>query len=169
MLIRAARPAEYDRIGELTARVYVDGGFTPADSPYLPTLRDAGTRAGGAELLVAVDGGRLLGSVTFATGGSPYAETASTPDEAGFRMLVVDPAARGRGVGEALVRACIERAERSGARLVRLSTQPDMHAAHRLYERLGFVRTPELDWSPSPGVDLITYALPVRESCEKPR
>jgi len=157
MRIRAARPEEYAEIGELTARVYVDGGYTRADSPYLPVLRDTARRADQAELLVAEEDGKLLGSVTFATGGSPYAETAETPDEAGFRMLVVDPAARGHGVGEALVRTCLARA--AGARAVRLSTQREMRAAHRLYERLGFVRTPERDWSPQPGVDLITYAL----------
>jgi ribosomal protein S18 acetylase RimI-like enzyme len=163
VLIRAARPSEYDAVGELTARVYRDGGFTRPDSPYLATLRDAASRAEKAELLVAVDeDGTLLGSVTYAAGGSPYAETAETADQAGFRMLVVDPAARGRGIGEALIRACIERARRDGARVLRLSTQQDMSAAHRIYERLGFVRTPERDWTPQPGVDLITYALVIR-------
>ena len=34
-----------------------------------------------------------------------------------------------------------------------------MHAAHRLYERLGFTRTPERDWSPTPWVHLVTYVL----------
>ena len=62
-------------------------------------------------------------------------------------------------MGEALVRACMDRARAAGARRLRLSTQPDMHAAHRLYERLGFARTPDLDWEPLPGVPLITYAL----------
>lgn len=160
MLIRAARPAEYDTIGELTVRVYLDGGFTRPESPYLATLRDAASRAEKAELLVAVDDdGTLLGSVTYAAGGSPYAETAETGDEAGFRMLVVDAAARGRGTGGALVCACVERALRDGARVLRLSTQRDMTAAHRIYERMGFVRTPERDWTPQPGVDLVTYAL----------
>ena len=36
-----------------------------------------------------------------------------------------------------------------------------MATAHRLYERLGFVRTPERDWSPSPDVDLLAYRLPL--------
>jgi ribosomal protein S18 acetylase RimI-like enzyme len=38
-----------------------------------------------------------------------------------------------------------------------------MHAAHRLYERLGFTRVPERDWSPVPGVQLVAYALPLRD------
>ena len=110
--------------------------------------------------MVAVDQtDRILGTVTYAGLGSPYAEHVSSPDEASFRMLVVDPAARGQGVGEALVRWCIDRAQASGVRSLRLSTLPGMAAAGRLYLRLGFVRTPERDWSPEPGVDLITYGL----------
>lgn len=160
MIVRPALPEEYAQIGELTARVYRTGGFVPAGHAYLATLRDVATRAAKAELLVAEDGGgRLLGSVTFAAGGTRYADPAAGPDEASFRMLVVDPAARRHGVGEALVRACLERAADLGARVMRLSTQPEMLAAQRLYERLGFTRTPGSDWSPIPGVLLITYAL----------
>ncbi len=40
-----------------------------------------------------------------------------------------------------------------------LSTQPSMTAAHRIYGRLGFVRTPAKDWSPVAGVFLRTYRL----------
>ena len=40
-----------------------------------------------------------------------------------------------------------------------------MTAAHRLYERLGFVRTPTFDWSPVPGLLLRTYALPLVPWC----
>jgi hypothetical protein len=32
-----------------------------------------------------------------------------------------------------------------------------MRSAHRLYERLGFTRLPERDWSPMPGTDLLVY------------
>lgn len=158
--VRAARPEEYGQIGELTARVYRTGGFVPAGHPYLVTLRDVPARAAKAELLVAEDGGgRLLGTVTFTAGGTRYADPAAGPGEASFRMLVVDPAARGHGVGEALVRACLDRAAETGARVMRLSTQPEMLTAQRLYERLGFTRTPGSDWSPVPGMRLITYAL----------
>ena len=66
-------------------------------------------------------------------------------------MLAVDPAAQGRGVGEALVRACVARAREVGAGAIVICARDFTVAAHRLYERLGFVRTPERDWSPLPG------------------
>ena len=66
-------------------------------------------------------------------------------------MLAVAPAARGRGVGEALATWCVDRARADGCHAVVLSTLPVMHAAHRLYQRLGFVRTPERDWYPGAG------------------
>jgi ribosomal protein S18 acetylase RimI-like enzyme len=158
VLIRSARPDEYERIGELTVRVYLAEGYTRAGSHYLGVLADVAGRAEKAEVVVAVDEtDRILGTVTYAGYGSPYAETATAPDEAGFRMLVVDPATRGQGVGDALVRWCIERARQDGARVLRLSTQAGMAAAARLYARLGFVRTPDLDWTPEPDVDLLTY------------
>ena len=162
MLIRPARPDEYDEIGELAVRVYLAEGYTRTDSRYNTVLRDVAPRADNAELMIAVDeADKILGTVTYAGLGSPYAEHVSSPEEASFRMLVVDPAARGQGVGEALVRWCIDRAADSGVRWLRLSTQAGMSSAGRLYLRLGFARTPERDWSPEPGVDLITYGLEI--------
>lgn len=152
------RPQEYGAVGELTAAVYVDDGLVAAGSGYVATLRDTGRRAGLAEVLVAVEGGAVLGTVTFAPGGTDYAER-SGPGEAEFRMLAVDPAARGRGIGERLVAECVRLSRAAGAGALRLSTPPGMAAAHRLYERLGFSRTPERDWSPNPGYLLLTYAL----------
>jgi GNAT superfamily N-acetyltransferase len=158
--IRTPRPEEYEQIGELAVRVYLQEGYIRAGSHYSVVLRDVASRAEKADLVVAVDThDRLLGTVTYAGAGSPYAETATAPDEAGFRMLVVDPDVRGLGVGRALVEWCVSRARESGVRVLRLSTQRQMAAAGRLYLRLGFVRTPELDWTPEPGVDLVTYAL----------
>jgi ribosomal protein S18 acetylase RimI-like enzyme len=160
--VRSARPEEYAAAGALTVRAYVVDGFTQPESPYVSQLADAARRASEAELYVAVDrADRLLGAVTFAPPDSSYAEITG-PGEAGFRMLAVDPTARGRGVGEALVRACIGRAAALGCSVLRLSTLPDMTAAHRLYQRLGFYRTPDLDWEPMPGDRLLTYALDLR-------
>ncbi len=68
--------------------------------------------------------------------------------------------AQGRGVGRALVEACISRARQvPGCRRLVLSTQPGMLAARRIYESRGFVRDPDRDWSPVPGLTLMAYVL----------
>ena len=54
--------------------------------------------------------------------------------------VVVDNAARGRGVGAALNLRAIEFARDAGARTVDLTSRPDRAAANRLYARLGFER-----------------------------
>ncbi|WP_329282845.1 GNAT family N-acetyltransferase [Streptomyces sp. NBC_00691] len=160
--IRAVRPEEYEALGELTAGTYLDDGLLAhgAEDAYLHVLRDTARRARESEVLVAEDAdGRLLGGVTFATGSTPWADIA-VEGEAEFRMLVVSREARGRGVGEALVRACIERARAlPECRRIVLSTDATMVSAHRIYDRLGFVRTPDRDWEPIPDHRLRTYSL----------
>ncbi|GGZ83669.1 GNAT family N-acetyltransferase [Streptomyces subrutilus] len=159
--IRTALPADYAELGEITAGAYLSDGhldFGDGD-PYLHTLRDVAGRAARAEVLVAELGGRLLGGVTFAAPGSPLADIAG-PGEAEFRMLAVAREARGQGAGEALVRACLERARAiEGVEAVVLSTQQGMEGAHRIYVRLGFTRTPERDWAPIDDLLLLTYRL----------
>uniref|UniRef100_UPI0035653628 GNAT family N-acetyltransferase n=1 Tax=Nocardioides sp. TaxID=35761 RepID=UPI0035653628 len=59
----------------------------------------------------------------------------------------------------ALVRHVLDRAREAGSSRVVLSTLAEMSAAHRLYERLGFRRAPERDWSPREGIDLVAYLL----------
>ncbi|MCN9240032.1 GNAT family N-acetyltransferase [Streptomyces sp. RY43-2] len=164
ILIRQAQSAEYGLLGEITAQAYLQDGLLDfgGSDPYLGVLRDVAARAAAAEVLVAVERDRVLGGVTFVPSGGPMADIAE-PGEAEIRMLAVAHDARGRGVGEALVRACVDRARAvpGCARLV-LSTQRTMHTAHRIYTRLGFTRTPDRDWNPLPELDditLLTYAL----------
>jgi ribosomal protein S18 acetylase RimI-like enzyme len=130
-----------------------------AHDDYARTLSDAASRFRDAELLVAVDSasGEVLGSVTVVLPATPYAEI-SQPGELEFRMLSVASSARGRGVGEALVRTVIDRARAAGIGQVVLSSSEKMLAAHRLYERIGFTRLPERDWAPLPGINLVAYA-----------
>ncbi|MEU1089376.1 GNAT family N-acetyltransferase [Streptomyces sp. NPDC005892] len=161
LTIREAEPEEYDLLGEITARAYLGDGLLPgADDPYAARLRDVPGRAAVAEVLVAVDDtGTVLGGVTYAPPGSLMCDVAAA-DEAEFRMLAVDKAGRGRGAGEALVRACVARARATaGVTGLALSTQTAMVGAHRIYHRLGFARTPERDWAPVPGLTLLTYRL----------
>ncbi|MEU2545272.1 GNAT family N-acetyltransferase [Streptomyces roseolus] len=151
--IRAVRPEEHEEVGELTARAYLDDGHLTfgEDDDYLPVMRDVARRAVEAEVLVAADDdGTILGAVTFTAGGGEWADIAG-PGEAEFRLLAVARPARGRGVGEALVRACVDRARAlDGCVRLVLSTQDGMTTAHRIYRRLGFVRVPERDWTPVP-------------------
>ena len=84
-------------------------------------------------LLVAEDDdGRIVGSLTLALFRIPTALRAWIED------VVVDEAARGQGVGEALNRAALERAKAEGAKTVDLTSRPSREAANRLYQRLGF-------------------------------
>ena len=154
--VSVAGPDDYDRIADLTVRVYVDGGL--ASEGYAPELADVAGRADRSELLVVRDdGGWVVGSVALVLSGD-FAEVTTSDEEAGFRMLVVDPAAQGRGLGELLVTTCLDRARVAGKRRMVISTGSRMTAAQRLYERLGFTRLPERDWSPVPGIDLLVYS-----------
>jgi ribosomal protein S18 acetylase RimI-like enzyme len=155
--IREARPDEYAALGELIAEAYRSTGVAEREE-YLDTVRDVAARAGSCTILVAEGaGGELLGGVTYVPGpGGPYAESEGE-DEAGFRMLGVAEAARGLGIGRALVQACIDRARASGRRRLVLLTLPTMVAAHRIYDALGFDRAPERDWTLESGTDLLGY------------
>ncbi|TDO54182.1 acetyltransferase (GNAT) family protein [Kribbella sp. VKM Ac-2571] len=154
--IRLAVPAEYDTVGELTVEAYSHDGFVRGE--YAMTLRAAADRAAKAELWVAADSSGLLGSVTYCPVGSVYREI-GRDDEGEFRMLGVAARARGLGIGTALTERCISRTRELGHRRLVLSSAVYMTTAHRIYERLGFVRLPERDWSPIPGLELYAFAL----------
>ena len=157
--IRPAAPAELPDVADLCVAAYAP--FLAGDGAYVAVLRDVARRAAEAELLVAVapGGGGVLGTVTFVPDGGALGEIAA-PDEAEFRMLAVGPAAQGRGVGTALLRRVLDDSRRAGKHGVVCSSLPVMRAAHRIYERVGFERAPERDWSPVPGVELLAFAIP---------
>jgi ribosomal protein S18 acetylase RimI-like enzyme len=166
MIIRAVRPSEYEAAGELTVEAYrtIDAGNAvyerepEAFAEYLHEVRDIAGRRASSEILVAEVDGRIVGCVTFVDGLTPLSEV-DDPDAATVRMLGVAAEARDRGVGEALMRECIDRARRSGRKRVRLDTRTSMTSAQRLYERLGFRRDPDHDWSPAPDILLLGYVL----------
>lgn len=158
--IRVAGPGDFDAVGALSVAAYRRGGhFDDDGAAYARQLADAAGRARDAELLVAVDAaGAVCGTVMFVPPGTRYSELAGAR-EAEFRMLAVDPAAQGRGVGSALVRACLERATAAGYEAVVICVRDFAADVHRLYERLGFTRLPARDWSPVPGVALLAYRI----------
>ncbi len=156
--IRPARAEELPAVGALTVEAYREGQLAPEE--YSVTLADAQGRARHTEILVAVDGQeQLMGAVALVLNGGLYAELAQSEDEAEFRMLAVAAQFRGTGVGTALIQECLVRARAAGKRRMVISTGDNMHAAHRRYQALGFLRTPDRDWSPLPGVRLLGYVL----------
>ena len=158
MVIRDALPAEFAEVGEIRVTAYRADGFLAPDSSYEPRLRTLGTDGPGQVLVAEGADGKLAGTVmlqSWPTAG----QVVQAPGEAEIRALAVRPEARGTGVGRALLAAVIDRAVRERVRHLVLSTQPDMKTAHRLYEEVGFVRLPDRDWSPEPGVDLLAYGL----------
>lgn len=167
MTIRPVEPSEYEAAGELVVAAYrgLRGG---AESSYDVRLRDIAARARSSEVLVAEEGGRIVGCVTFVDALGEMSES-DDPDAASIRMLAVAGDARGRGVGEALVRECLDRARRAGRARMRLHTEPGMAAAQRIYERLGFRRDPEHDWEPAPGVRLLAYVSDLGPAVEADR
>ena len=155
LTIRPVRAEEVDALGKLLVKAYAAlPGMPQADEQpdYYAMLANVGGRAARPSLTVYVatnEAGDLLGSIDFIADMSQYGASgaASTvTDAAGVRLLAVDEAARGKGVGKALTRFCIERARALGKRRVVLHTTRAMQIAWAMYEGLGFVRFPEIDF-----------------------
>jgi len=159
--LRRATDEDLVAVGRITVEAYRDDGLLGDDDDYIGELADAAARARDAEVWVAVEGSEVIGSVTFCTPGTRFAELARD-NEGEFRMLGVAASARRRGVAEALVARCIERSRELGYDALVLCSMRQMASAHRLYARLGFHRLPERDWSPTEGIDLLGFNLPLR-------
>ena len=72
-----------------------------------------------------------------------------------IRMLVVDPAFRGKGLGRALSKECIARAKRDGSPIIALHTSPIMTVALPMYLKMAFVKA--YDAPPIFGVAYAVY------------
>jgi ribosomal protein S18 acetylase RimI-like enzyme len=102
-----------------------------------PTLEQLQEVVATQTLLVARDDdGAILGTLTFVR------YRVSSGVKGRIEDVIVDESARGRGVGEALVREGMRLANDAGVLMLELTSMPYRQAANRLYRRLGFVRKP---------------------------
>lgn len=164
--VRTAQPEDYADLAELTVAAYraLLGDALP--EPYRAELADVATRAEVALVLVAGErtgghvgehvGEHVVGGVTYLPGPGPLASF-TDPREAGIRFLAVAPGAQGRGVGAALVAACVDRAVADGKTRLSLHTTAPMTTAQRLYDRAGFRRDPPHDFTLDSGLVVLAY------------
>ena len=109
--------------------------LTEARTP--PTLEQLADTVENQTLLLARDDdGNVLGMLTFVL------YRVSSGLKGRIEDVVVDESARGQGVGEALTREGMRRANEAGVLMLELTSMPFRQSANRLYKRLGFVRKP---------------------------
>ncbi len=140
--VRRVRPEECAEAGAVTARAYEEYArpASPDWDAYLARIADVAGRAGHTTVLVALQGGRVVGTATVELERHIEADWhADVPrDCANLRMVGVDPSQRRRGTARALVAACIDLARAAGRTRITLDTTEQMHAAHALYQSMGF-------------------------------
>ncbi|MDP6975547.1 MAG: GNAT family N-acetyltransferase [Acidimicrobiales bacterium] len=127
--IREATVADDDLLAAMARLIpQLSSSNPPPDAADLEAI----VASDASVLLLAVDDGEVVGSLTLALFRIPTGLRAWIED------VVVDGSSRGRGVGEALNLAALDRARAEGATTVDLTSRPSREAANRLYRRLGF-------------------------------
>ena len=153
--IRGIRREEFAQLGQLMVEVYsnLDGFPTQSEQPgYYAMLANIGSFAEqkDTQVLVAISAhGEIVGGIVYFGDMARYGSggTATTEKNAsGIRLLGVDPRFRGTGVGSALTDACIQLARDRGHLEVILHTTQAMQVAWKLYQKLGFERSADLDF-----------------------
>ena len=160
--IRDARADELDTVAAVMVAAYEE--YIPPDATgdvlaYREEIRDVRSRQAYATLIIATEGDRILGAVTYFPDAGGDTHAGWPRGWAAIRLLAVHPEARGHGVGRALTEECIRRARANGARAVGLHTTVFMAVARAMYERMGFVRVPRFDFTPMPGILVMAYQL----------
>lgn len=153
--VRNAVPDEFEQIGKLLVLVYsqLDGFPKQSEQPdYYRLLSNIGefVNKPESELLVAVNSEDQIAGVVVYFGDIQYYGSGGTATKeknaAGFRLLAVDPSHRGKGIGKLLTMECIRKAKAKKRQQVIIHTTKAMHAAWKMYERIGFERSEDLDF-----------------------
>lgn len=153
--VQPAKEEQFESAGKLMVLVYsqLEGFPKPSEQPaYYDMLANVGrlTANPGTEILVAVNTENVItGAVVYFNDMQYYGSGGTATREknaAGFRLLAVHPAARGAGLGRMLTMACIDKAKENGHHQLIIHTTNAMQTAWRMYETLGFSRSPDLDF-----------------------
>jgi len=164
--IRDAQESDLDAMQEVTLAAYEEyAAVLPpfAWEDYKQGMIDAIAGKGPAyEKIVATRDGAIVGSVLLLPAGTVLDipdGTQLTFELPEVRLLAVPPKMRGQGIGAALMKECVRRARQVGVSALSLHTTDMMQVAMQMYERMGFVRTPETDFHPVPEVVIKGYRL----------
>lgn len=110
-----------------------------------------------AEIIVAESEECIIGAVGY-IGPGKKKNSFFNPDWAIMRMLVVQPSARGNGVGRSLADECLVRAERDNAKFIALHTSNIMNIALPIYQRMGFNFLQE-----APPIHSVPYGIYIKQ------
>jgi GNAT superfamily N-acetyltransferase len=157
--IRNARDDEREAIRNVTLAAYKEyATVMPIWEEYRRYMLATLDKGEPVERIVAEREGTIIGSVLlYPPVANAYAGIGVDISWPEVRLLAVTPEERGQGVGTALMDECEQRAHSAGATVLGLHTTDIMQAAVRLYERRGFIRTPESDFYPAEGVHVKGY------------
>lgn len=130
----------------------LEGFATQEEQPfYYEMLANIGDFAqkDNVDILVAKREEDILGAVLYINDLSDYGaamDLSYEKDAAAFRLLAVSNRARGLGIGKLLTNACLNKAKSDGLKQMIIHTTDSMRVAWRMYEKMGFVRSEDLDF-----------------------
>jgi predicted N-acetyltransferase YhbS len=162
--IRDARPDEAAAISAVIRSAYAQ--FEPAyPAESWARFHEMVGRVDGhfekAEVIVAEQAGRVVGTVSFYRDGSLSAQGEWPAGWAGMLRLAVLPETRGLGLGRLLTEECIRRCRAASIPTLALHTTDFMAVAKAMYERMGFERDESFDFVPRSGIYAYGYRLKV--------
>lgn len=157
-MIRDFAPTDAAQLDALAVAAFEQYRDAYADWPAMRArIAAMSALAGSGEIIVAEQGGRIVGAVAYIGPGQPKSDMFQ-PEWPIMRMLVVAPDMQGHGIGRALAHDCLRRARRDGATVFALHTSAVMQVALPMYLRMGFTR-----WSDAPAIFGVAYAIYVKD------
>ena len=158
MKLRNYLPVDAQRVDELAVMAFSQFKDAYTDWPVFRTkISNMSALSETGEIIVAELAGEIVGAVAYIGPGKEKAAFFRSEWPV-MRMLVVAPDARGRGVGRALAKECLARAQRDGASSFALHTSELMQVALPMYQRMGFIRL-----SDAPDIHGVRYGIYIKD------